>query len=113
MATTTLFLSGDVMTGRGVDQILPHPGDPVLREPGAGDAREYVRLAELKQGPLPRGASPASVWGAAGLHDTPDTLAAAGIATVGAGHDRQAAQQPALISLADGGLCVSPAGPGC
>jgi poly-gamma-glutamate capsule biosynthesis protein CapA/YwtB (metallophosphatase superfamily) len=24
----TLFLCGDVMLGRGVDQILPHPGDP-------------------------------------------------------------------------------------
>jgi len=24
----TMFLCGDVMTGRGVDQILPHPGDP-------------------------------------------------------------------------------------
>jgi len=24
----TLFLCGDVMTGRGVDQVLPHPGDP-------------------------------------------------------------------------------------
>jgi poly-gamma-glutamate synthesis protein (capsule biosynthesis protein) len=28
----TLFLCGDVMTGRGVDQVLPHPGDPELRE---------------------------------------------------------------------------------
>ena len=23
-----LFLAGDVMTGRGVDQILPHPSPP-------------------------------------------------------------------------------------
>lgn len=22
-----VFLTGDVMTGRGIDQILPHPGD--------------------------------------------------------------------------------------
>ncbi|MGW0756483.1 CapA family protein, partial [Streptomyces sp. NPDC002814] len=28
----TLFLCGDVMLGRGVDQVLPHPGDPALRE---------------------------------------------------------------------------------
>jgi poly-gamma-glutamate capsule biosynthesis protein CapA/YwtB (metallophosphatase superfamily) len=33
----TLFACGDVMPGRGVDQILPHPGDPELqaaRRPG-------------------------------------------------------------------------------
>jgi len=42
----TLFLCGDVMTGRGVDQVLPYPGDPELRERYAGDARAYVRLAE-------------------------------------------------------------------
>jgi poly-gamma-glutamate synthesis protein (capsule biosynthesis protein) len=29
----TLFLCGDVMTGRGVDQILPHPSKPELHEP--------------------------------------------------------------------------------
>lgn len=28
-----LFLAGDVMTGRGIDQILPSPGDPELDEP--------------------------------------------------------------------------------
>ena len=27
-----VFLCGDVMTGRGIDQVLPHPGDPVLYE---------------------------------------------------------------------------------
>jgi hypothetical protein len=27
-----LLACGDVMTGRGVDQVLPYPGDP-LREP--------------------------------------------------------------------------------
>lgn len=26
----TIFLCGDMMTGRGVDQVLPHPGDPTL-----------------------------------------------------------------------------------
>ena len=34
----TLFLCGDVMLGRGVDQVLPHPGDPQLRETYARDA---------------------------------------------------------------------------
>jgi hypothetical protein len=54
MASTpvTVFACGDVMTGRGVDQILPHPGDPALREPHAGDARDYVRMAERVSGPI-------------------------------------------------------------
>ena len=38
------------MTGRGIDQILPHPGDPTLREPVA-DARRYVTYAETASGP--------------------------------------------------------------
>jgi poly-gamma-glutamate capsule biosynthesis protein CapA/YwtB (metallophosphatase superfamily) len=50
----TLFLCGDVMPGRGVDQILPHPGDPDLREGFVDDARAYVRLAERANGPIPR-----------------------------------------------------------
>jgi poly-gamma-glutamate capsule biosynthesis protein CapA/YwtB (metallophosphatase superfamily) len=48
----TLLLCGDVMPGRGVDQILPHPGAPQLREPGANDAGIYVRLAERVNGPI-------------------------------------------------------------
>jgi hypothetical protein len=28
----TLFLGGNVMSGRGIDQILPYPGDPRLHE---------------------------------------------------------------------------------
>ena len=31
-STLTLFLCGDVMTGRGIDQILLVPGDSVLYE---------------------------------------------------------------------------------
>ena len=42
----TLFLCGDVMTGRGIDQVLAHSCDPRLYEPVARDARVYVRLAE-------------------------------------------------------------------
>src|SRR6266568_914079 len=52
--TVTLFLAGDVMTGRGVDQILPFPGDPVLRENWVRDARQYVALAEAASGSIPR-----------------------------------------------------------
>jgi poly-gamma-glutamate capsule biosynthesis protein CapA/YwtB (metallophosphatase superfamily) len=58
-----LFACGDVMTGRGVDQILPHPGDPRLREDYAHDARAYVRLAEQASGPIPRPVSFAWPWG--------------------------------------------------
>jgi poly-gamma-glutamate capsule biosynthesis protein CapA/YwtB (metallophosphatase superfamily) len=59
----TVFLCGDVMPGRGVDQILPDPGDPELREPCAADAREYVRLAERANGPIPRPVGFAWPWG--------------------------------------------------
>lgn len=59
----TLFLCGDVMLGRGVDQILPHPGDPALEEPSVGDAREYVGLAEAANGPIPRPVGYSWPWG--------------------------------------------------
>jgi len=60
-----LLLCGDVMTGRGIDQILPHPCDPVLHEDYVHSALDYVRLAETANGPIPRGVSPAYIWGAA------------------------------------------------
>jgi poly-gamma-glutamate synthesis protein (capsule biosynthesis protein) len=59
----TLFLCGDVMTGRGVDQILPRPSGPDLHEPFVTDAREYVRLAEQVSGPVPRAVVPSYIWG--------------------------------------------------
>jgi poly-gamma-glutamate capsule biosynthesis protein CapA/YwtB (metallophosphatase superfamily) len=62
-AAVRLFACGDVMTGRGVDQILPHPGDPELRERYIDDARAYVRLAERASGPIPRPVSFAWPWG--------------------------------------------------
>lgn len=61
----TLVLCGDVMTGRGVDQILPHPCDPRLEEPSVRDAREYVELAEAANGPIPRPVEPSYPWGEA------------------------------------------------
>ncbi|MEU5948777.1 CapA family protein [Micromonospora sp. NPDC047465] len=63
MPDVTLFLGGDVMTGRGVDAILPAPGPPELREPAVRDARGYVGLAEAAAGPVPRPAPPAWPWG--------------------------------------------------
>ncbi len=60
-----LFLCGDVMIGRGIDQVLAHPCDPVLYESYIHSAMDYVRLAEEANGPIPRHADPSYVWGAA------------------------------------------------
>jgi poly-gamma-glutamate capsule biosynthesis protein CapA/YwtB (metallophosphatase superfamily) len=59
----TVFLGGDVMTGRGVDQILPSPGDPRLWERYVDDARDYVELAERANGPVPRPVPLGWPWG--------------------------------------------------
>ena len=61
----TLFLSGDVMTGRGIDQILSHPSTPQLFEPSVRSALKYVELAEAVAGPIPRRAAFDYVWGEA------------------------------------------------
>jgi len=58
-----LFLCGDVMTGRGIDQALPHSVNPVLYEPYVRDAREYVALAEKAHGPIPRPLNFDYIWG--------------------------------------------------
>jgi poly-gamma-glutamate capsule biosynthesis protein CapA/YwtB (metallophosphatase superfamily) len=58
-----LFLCGDVMTGRGIDQTLPHPANPVLYEPYIRDARAYVDLAEAANGPIERPVSFDYIWG--------------------------------------------------
>jgi poly-gamma-glutamate capsule biosynthesis protein CapA/YwtB (metallophosphatase superfamily) len=60
-----LFLCGDVMTGRGIDQALPHPGNPNLYEPYVRDAREYVALAEKANGSIPRPLRVDYIWGEA------------------------------------------------
>ncbi|HVZ23025.1 MAG TPA: CapA family protein [Vicinamibacterales bacterium] len=59
----TLFLCGDVMTGRGVDQILPHPGGAHLYESSVRDARQYVALAEAHSGRVPAPVAPEYIWG--------------------------------------------------
>lgn len=61
----TLFLCGDVMTGRGIDQVLPHAGNPELHEPYVDSASYYVELAERHTGKIPRGAGFDYVWGEA------------------------------------------------
>ena len=60
-----LFLGGDVMTGRGIDQALAHPSSPELYEAFVRDAREYLRLAERSSGAIPTPVTPDYVWGGA------------------------------------------------
>jgi poly-gamma-glutamate synthesis protein (capsule biosynthesis protein) len=62
-AVMTLFLCGDVMTGRGIDQVLPHPSDPRLHEGYMRSARGYVDLAERANGPITRPVAFSYVWG--------------------------------------------------
>lgn len=163
----TLLLGGDVMLGRGIDQVLAHPVDPHLRERHVTDARTYVELAERVHGATPRPAEPTWPWGdglgvverlapdvrvlnletsitrsddfapgkgvhyrmdpgnveavaaarpdvctlannhvldfgTAGLEETLDVLADAGIRTAGAGRDRTEARRPAVVDLPSG-----------
>jgi poly-gamma-glutamate synthesis protein (capsule biosynthesis protein) len=60
-----LFLGGDVMTGRGIDQILPSPCDPALDESwrNVRDARQFIAAAEKRNGPVPRPVGPEYIWG--------------------------------------------------
>ena len=60
-----LFLCGDVMIGRGIDQVLPHPCSPILHEDYVHSALDYVRLAEEANGPIARPVAPSYIWGAA------------------------------------------------
>jgi poly-gamma-glutamate capsule biosynthesis protein CapA/YwtB (metallophosphatase superfamily) len=59
----TIFMCGDVMTGRGIDQVLPYPSDPHIHEPYVRDARRYVELAEAANGPIPKPVNFAYIWG--------------------------------------------------
>jgi poly-gamma-glutamate synthesis protein (capsule biosynthesis protein) len=51
------------MTGRGIDQVLPHPGDPALYESFVKSARDYVALAERRNGTIPRPVGFDYIWG--------------------------------------------------
>jgi poly-gamma-glutamate capsule biosynthesis protein CapA/YwtB (metallophosphatase superfamily) len=59
----TLFLCGDVMTGRGIDQIMPHPSAPQLFESCVSSAVTYVELAERAAGPVPLAVGFDYIWG--------------------------------------------------
>jgi poly-gamma-glutamate capsule biosynthesis protein CapA/YwtB (metallophosphatase superfamily) len=64
-ALITLFFCGDLMTGRGIDQIFPASSSPELFEPYVRDARVYVTLAEKRNGPIPRKVDYGYIWGEA------------------------------------------------
>ena len=163
----TLFLCGDVMTGRGIDQILPHPSPPGIYEPYMISALGYVEIAEQRNGPIPAPVAFAYIWGDSlaelkrmapelrlinletavsrsetywprkgihyrmhpdnfpcipaagidgcilannhvldwgydGLKETLETVEAAGIETVGAGHNVKQAKAPAVFELTAG-----------
>jgi poly-gamma-glutamate synthesis protein (capsule biosynthesis protein) len=59
----TLFLCGDVMTGRGIDQVLPHPSHPRIHEDYLKSAADYVKIAELANGPIPKPVAFDYIWG--------------------------------------------------
>ena len=61
----TLFLCGDVMTGRGIDQVLPHPNPPHLMESCVTSALQYVELAEQANGPIRKPVDFPYIWGEA------------------------------------------------
>lgn len=58
-----LFVCGDVMTGRGIDQIMQRPCEPEIHEPYMRSAVDYVLLAERASGPIPRAVAPSYIWG--------------------------------------------------
>ncbi|WP_243345647.1 CapA family protein [Parabacteroides sp. FAFU027] len=62
-ATIRLFLCGDVATGRGIDQILRYPVSPVIYESYVRDARDYIRIAEEVNGPIPHPVNNFYIWG--------------------------------------------------
>ena len=51
------------MTGRGIDQVLPHPVDPRLYERSVKSALDYVALAERRHGRLSRPVDFSYIWG--------------------------------------------------
>ena len=59
----TILLTGDVMLGRGIDQIFAQANPPDLYEPFVSSALTYVALAETRSGPIPRNVPCDYVWG--------------------------------------------------
>lgn len=62
-SSVKIFVCGDVMTGRGIDQIQQHPSQPQIYEDYVKDARDYVKLVEAFHEALPRRVHPNYIWG--------------------------------------------------
>ncbi len=59
----TIFMCGDVMTGRGIDQLLPYPSDPKIHESYMKSAIGYVEIAERVNGPIQKPVDFSYIWG--------------------------------------------------
>lgn len=62
-AAVKLFLCGDVMTGRGIDQALPNPLPPILYEAWVKNAGKYLWLAEQANGKIKTPLTWDYIWG--------------------------------------------------
>ena len=51
------------MTGRGIDQILPHPSNPRIHEPYVKSALRYIEIAEQVNRPIPKPVDNEYIWG--------------------------------------------------
>lgn len=103
------------MTGRGIDQILPQPCDPVLHETYATSALHYVHLAEEANGPIPRQVASAYIWGAA-LDELSRTPADVRIINLETSITRSAAFEPKGINYRmspENAACLAAAGVDC
>lgn len=58
-----ILLTGDVMLGRGIDQVLPYPAPPDIYERYVLSAPGYVALAERRNGPIAYPVPFSYVWG--------------------------------------------------
>ncbi len=60
---TKIFLCGDVMTGRGIDQVMPYPSDPIIYESYLKNAKKYIEIAEQKNGVIQKPVNYSYIWG--------------------------------------------------
>ena len=59
----TIFMCGDVMTGRGIDHVMPYPSDPKIYEFYMKSAENYVDIAEAKNGVIQKPVNYSYIWG--------------------------------------------------
>ncbi len=85
-----LMLCGDLMCGRGVDQLFSTSCDPTLHERHVNDARTYVSMAEQEHGSVPTPVSHRYPWGDAAkvIQNRGPDLRLANLETAITTHDR-------------------------